>query len=318
MKVLIYSRQKIDFWKFPEWVVAELKKEFPDIDFLISYGERPLEELITDADILITSRLTPEEFSRARKLKWIHSPFVGIGNFLFEEFVKSPVKLTNSRGVNAEAVIIHTITLALSLLRGIPWAFKLKNERTFNQEFFVKDFFPLEPPEVNVGIMGFGKIGKGVGKRLKSLGFKVKCLNRSGKKGCFPFEKLDQFLEGIDFLIITAPRTRLSEGCIDYERMKKLNGFIVNTGRGKIIVEKDLVKALREGIIKGAALDVFESEPLHPESPLWKMPNVIITPHISGFSRQFWKRELELIKENLKRFIQGKRLKNLVNKKLGY
>ncbi len=318
MKVLIYSRQKIEFWKFPRWVVEDLRSKYPEVNFEINYGEDPLSEIIEDVDVLITSRLTPEEFRRAKKLRWIHSPFVGVGNMLFDELVNSPVLLTNSRGVNKEAVSTHAVAMALALIRGIPWAFHFKNERKYDHSFFTTDFIPMEPSEVKIGIMGYGEIGSSIGEKMKSLGFEVLCLTRSGSGNCFSLEQLDQFLEKIDALIIAAPRTKENEGIINYRRMKILGGFLINVGRGKIVVESDLTSALKDGTLKGAALDVFEKEPLPPESPLWEIPGLIITPHTSGTSRLFWKRQKQLIEENLKLFLQGKGLKNLVNKKLGY
>lgn len=318
MKVLIYSRQEIEFWKFPIWLIEELRKKFPTITFEVNYGETPLEDIIEDADILITSRLTQKEFKRAKNLKWIHSPFVGIGNMMFEELMNSPVLLTNSRGVNREAVSTHAVTLALALIRGIPWSFHLKAKRKYHHLFFTTEFIPLEPSEIKVGIMGYGEIGSSIGAKMQSLGFEVLCLTRSGAGNCFSLREIDEFLRKIDMLIIAAPRTKENEGIINYQRMKILRGFLVNVGRGKIVVEADLISALKGKTLKGAALDVFEREPLPAESPLWEVPNLIITPHISGSSRLFWKRQMSLIEENLKLFLQGKPLKNLVNKNLGY
>lgn len=318
MKALVYSRQEIEFWKFPAWLLEELRRKFPEITFEVNYGDLPLKDIIEDVDILITSRLTPEEFKRARNLKWIHSPFVGIGNMLFEELVSSPVFLTNSRGVNREAVSTHAVGLALALMRGIPWSFHFKAKRKYHHRFFTTQFIPLEPSELKAGIMGYGEIGSSIGEKMKNLGFEVLCLTRSGSGNCFSFKEIDEFLRKIDILIIAAPRTKENEGIINYQRMKTLGGFLINVGRGKIVVESDLITALRDGTLKGAALDVFEREPLPPESPLWEIPNLIITPHISGTSRLFWEREKLLLEENLELFLKGLPLKNLVNKKLGY
>ncbi len=318
MKVLIYSPEKIPFWRFPLWLAEEIRREFPSLEVEVNFGDRPLGELIDSAEILVSGRLSPEDFRRARRLRWVHSPFVGVGNMLFEEMVESPVIITNSRGVNAEAVSIHAVGLSLALIRGLAWAFYKKEQRQYDHRFFTEVFIPLEPQEVVAGVFGYGEIGRRVFRRLKALGFEVLCLNSSGTKGCYPFSSLDQFLEKINLLVISAPRTPQTQGCIDLRRMEILGGFLVNVGRGKIVVEEDLIKALRERVLKGAALDVFEREPLPQESPLWEIPNLIITPHIAGTSSLFWKREGQLLKENLRRFLEGKSLLNQVNKKRGY
>jgi len=318
MKVLIYSQEKYPFWRFPLWLVEEIKREFPSLEVEVNFGDEPLQSLIADADVLIGGRLSREAFLKARRLKWIHSPFVGVGNMLFEEVVKSPVIITNSRGVNAEAVSLHAVSLSLALLRGLPWAFHLKTLRKYDHRFFTEKFIPLEAEEVKAGVFGYGEIGRRVFRKLKALGIQMHCLNSSGSKGCFPFSSLDEFLEKINLLIITVPRTPQTEGCIDFKRMEELGGFLVNVGRGRIVVERDLARALREGKLKGAALDVFETEPLSRESPLWDAPNLIITPHIAGTSSLFWKREWELLRENLKRFLEGRPLINQIDKSKGY
>ncbi len=318
MKVLIYSREKTDYWKFPIWLFENLKKKFTLIDFEINFGDMPLEKLIRDADVLISGKLYPEEFKAARRLRWVHSPFVGIGNMLFEEFKKSPVLLTNSKGINTESVATHAVSLSLALIRGLPWAFHLKNEKNYTHRFFTTKFFPMEPREVKVGIMGYGEIGKRIGKKMTSIGFEIICMNRSGENACFTFNQINDFLSAVDLLIITVPRTAETEGSIDYKRMKLLGGFLVNVGRGKVVVERDLIRALKDGSLKAAALDVFYREPLPTDSPLWEIPNLMITPHIAGATKFFWKGEGKLIVENLSRFLEGKLLKNLVNKKSGY
>ncbi len=318
MKVLIYSPEKYPFWRFPRWLFEELEREFPSLDFVLNFGDRPLGELIMDAEVLISGRLDRESFMKASRLRWVHSPFVGVGNMLFREMVESSVIITNSRGVNAEAVATHAVTLSLALIRGLPWAFEKKKKHEYDHLFFTEKFLPLEPSLVPAGVFGYGEIGRRVGRKLKALGFEVFCLNSSGKEGCFSFPQLDEFLDRVELLIIAAPRTSQTENCINLQRMERLGGFLVNVGRGKIVVEQDLVTALERGKLMGAALDVFGEEPLPRESPLWKIPNLIITPHIAGTSPLFWKREGELIKENLRRFLRAEPLLNQVDKTRGY
>ncbi len=322
LTVVIYSKEKYPYWQFPSWLYEELKRSFPQLQFILSYGNPPLEVLISEADILITGRFPRELFAKAKKLKWIHSLFAGVGNMLFKEMVDSPIVITNSRGVNAEAAALHAVTLSLALLRGLPFAFALKNKKEYNHAFFTEEFLPLETSEIVAGIMGYGQIGKRVIQMLSAMGFRTFCLRRKKERAdcekTFFFDQLEEFLRQIDLLIITAPLTDKTYGLINLDRLKLLKGFLVNVARGKIIIEEDLIKALQEGIIKGAALDVFETEPLSPESPLWKMDNVIITPHIGGTSSLYWKRMKDLLKEQLKRFLEGKPLLNIVNKHEGY
>lgn len=320
--VVIYTDEKYRYWQFPVWLYEELQKDFPQLHFVLSHGNPPLEDLISEADILITGRFPRELFPKAKKLKWIHSPFAGVGNMLFEEMVNSSIIITNSRGINAEAVALHAVTLSLALLRGLPYAFALKTRKEYNHAFFTENFMPVETSEVIAGIMGFGQVGSRVAKMLSGMGFRTFCLRRKKENtNCektFLFEQLEEFLRQINLLIITAPLTEKTCGLIDLKRMNLLSGFLVNVARGKIVVEEDLVKALQEGVVKGAALDVFEKEPLSPESPLWEMDNVIITPHIAGTSSLYWGKMKELLKEQFKRFLQGKQLLNVVDKREGY
>ncbi len=318
IRVLIYSPERIPFWRFPLWLVEEIRREFPSLEVEVNFGDRPLSELIGSAEVLVSGRLRREEFLMARRLRWVHSPFVGVGNMLFSEMVESPVVITNSRGVNAEAVATHAVSLSLALIRGLAWAFEKKKNRDYDHRFFTEAFLPREPQEVVAGVFGYGEIGRRVFRRLKALGFETVCLNSSGTRGCYPFSSLEDFLERIELLVISAPRTPQTQGCIDLRRMEILGGFVVNVGRGKIVVEEDLARALKEGHLKGAALDVFEREPLPKESPLWEIPNLIITPHIAGTSPLFWRREGELLKENLRRFLEGRPLLNRVDKRRGY
>ncbi len=318
MEMLIYSPEREPFWRFPMWLVEEIRGEFPSLRVTVNYGDRPLSELIPPVEILVSGRLSPEAFTRARRLRWVHSPYVGVGNMLFPAMVASSVIITNSRGVNAEAVATHAVALALALIRGLPWAFEKKRRRTYDHGFFTRNFVPREPGELVAGVFGYGEIGRRVAAKLSSLGFKVLCLNSSGRDGCLPFPRMEEFLRQVDLVVASVPRTPLTEGSLDYPRMGLLGGFLVNVGRGKVVVEEDLIRALSDGTLQGAALDVFEREPLPEDSPLWGIPNLIITPHIAGTSPLFWKREGELLKENLRRFLEGRPLLNVVDKSRGY
>ncbi len=321
-KVVIYSVEHHPFWLFPSWLAEELASTFPQFTFVLSHGEPPLEELIEDAEVLITGRMTPELLARARKLRWIHSPYAGVGNMLFREMVESPVIITNSKGVNAEAVALHALSLSLALLRGLHLACSFKRQRLFDHPGFISRFIPLETELVKVGIFGFGQIGRRLASKFMALGFETYCLRRrKAQTPChrtYTMEELDEFLKRVDLLVLAAPRTSQTTGLFNYERLSLVGGFLVNVARGKLVVEQDLIRALREGRLKGAALDVFEKEPLPPESPLWDMDNVIITPHVAGASPLFWKKMKELLMEQFRRYLKGEALLNVVDKKAGY
>ncbi len=325
--LVIHTPAKHHLWRFP-WEKAEnLKRKFPQIEVFLVYEEKIEISILEKCRILVAGRIKPEDLKRAKNLKWIHSPFSGVGNFFFPEFLESRILLTNSKGVNSLPVVEHILGLILAFSRYLFLSWRYQIEGVWAQEIiWNQNPLPRELAGSTIGIIGLGEIGKRLADRAKKLGMRVLGIKKNIGKNLqsvdliLPISQLDFLLGNSDYVVLSLPRTKETEGLMNYERFKKMkkNSVFINVSRGKLVKEEDLVRALKEKLILGAGLDVFEEEPLPPDSELYKLPNVIITPHIAGVSPHFWDNVYELLCDNIERFLKGLPLRNVVNKKEGY
>ncbi|MFQ6081817.1 MAG: D-2-hydroxyacid dehydrogenase [Candidatus Aminicenantia bacterium] len=325
--LVIHTPAKHSIWRFPEEKAENLKKKFPEIEIHLRYEQKLEPSLIGKCQILVTGKINSEDFRKAKELKWIHSPFTGIGNFLFPELVNSRVLLTNSRGVNSPSVVEHIFGLMFAFSRYLYLSWKYQSQKLWAQEIIWNQKpLPRELSGRTIGIIGLGEIGQKLAERAKAFEMKVMGIRKNIEVKIpevdliLPLSRLDFLLGNSDYVVLTLPRTKETEGLIDYERLKKMKreAILINVSRGKIIKEKDLVKALKEKLILGAGLDVFENEPLLKESELYSLPNVIITPHVAGVSPHFWDNVYQLLCDNLNLYLKGLPLKNRVKKSEGY
>ncbi len=296
------------------------------VEFHYSQDKEHLKNLIGEAEILVTLSLKKEMFPQAKKLKWVHFGLAGVDRSLFPELLKSRVLITSSRGIHHETVAEHAMGLILALAKGIGESIKAQTRREWVQRELIDKRITLSGKVL--GIVGLGNIGMELAAKAKAFGMKVVASKNKIKKGekyknvdkLFSKEKLKEVLSQSDFVVLLVPLTKETYHMIDEEKfgwMKK-DAYLINVGRGPVINEKALISALRNQTIKGAGLDVFENEPLDPNSPLYDFENVIITPHIAGSMPDYYKRVGEIFKKNLERYLSGKKLINLVDKKLGY
>lgn len=260
-------------------------------------------------------------------LRWAHSGTAGIGSSLTPEMLESDVILTNSAGVHAPAVAETVVGMILHFARGLDLAVRGQAEgRWASERFDAADSPVREVAESTVGIFGYGGIGREVAARARALGARVLALRRrpsaraedseflSGEEG------LDRLLSESDYLILAAPETRETRGVIGASALARMRreAVLVNVARGGLVDEAALARALGSGRLRGAALDVFATEPLPETSPLWRLPHVLVTPHVSAYTRRFWEREVALIKANAARYLDGRPLLNVVDKHAGY
>ncbi len=280
-----------------------------------------LDVLLSEAEIIYGRRPPPNMISRAPRLKWFQTFLAGVDHFLDEELVKSPVKITNMSGLHT-CVAETTLSIILMFAKRAP--FCLENKR-------LKKWVRYDPSAVEgstVGIIGLGKIGKITARLCRSFGMKVYATRRSAKKGdttrnvdkIYPMKDLDILLSRCDFVVSILPATKETDrmfGEKEFRKMKE-SAFFINMGRGNAVDEDALVKALSKGWIAGAGLDAYVTEPLPKKSKLWELPNVIMFPHVSGRMKDYEQNINRLFCENLDRYLHGRRLKNLVNKKKGY
>ncbi len=312
-----------DFDAFKD-VVYSSKNVKKKVDLVFSENKEHLRKIIPDADILVCMKIDNEAFLEAKNLKWVHLGLAGVDKALLPAVVKSRVKLTSSKGIHATTLAELILGMILAFAKGIilSMSFKKKKAWRFTEVNLAK--FGLEGRVL--GIIGLGLIGIEVAQKAKAFGMKVIAVkNRPGRASGYVDEvyarwELNQVLKKSDFVFLSVPLTKETYHLIgkkELDQMKK-TAFLINTSRGPVVDQAALVDALKERKIAGAGLDVFEEEPLPKSSELWNLDNVIITPHIGGAMPDYYRKVGEVFKDNLERFLQGRRLKNLVNRKLGY
>jgi D-2-hydroxyacid dehydrogenase (NADP+) len=296
------------------------------VHLISSDNKAHLKQIIPGIEILVCFSLDRDTFLSAEKLKWIHAAYVGIDNLLFPEILKSKVLLTSSRGIHGDTVSDHAMAMILAFAKGLVHSWTCKNQRKWCQVEVMSQRF--EPQEKLLGIVGFGTIGQSLARKAKAFGMQVMATKNRVKRGekikyvdrLFPRDKFREFLCTADFVVLTVPLTKQTYHMIGAKELNcmKDTTILINVARGGVIDEKALIHALQEKKIAGAGLDVFEQEPLSPKSKLWDLENVIITPHIAGSRRDYFKKVGEIFRINLNRYLNRKPLLNLLDKKLGY
>lgn len=307
-------------WK--QWRKDAICKVVENPIFLEPDTDGPLEELIFQADILFGSPdIPPAVLAQSKTLKMVHLGSTGVDRYMVPEFQQSDIILVNSRGVHGPTVADHAMALLLALSRGLPEAYE--NRRRKKWEAKASSIVNLEGK--TAGLLGLGAIGLEAAVRCKAFGMRVIGTRRNAEKSelvdkVLPPSDLPQVLSESDFVVCSLPLTSETHHILTIREfsLMKPSAFFINVGRGAVVKEDDLVLALSTGKIKGAGLDVFEEEPLPVESPLWEMPNVIITPHSAGFDEEHSKKTFNIFLQNLERFQQGRPLINMVDKQLGY
>jgi len=327
--VAIYSR--FPAWNIPPGHVAALREQFPQHTFRHARSHAEALEWIGTADIVFTAFLRPDVFAAARQLTWIHSPAAGLEGLLFPDLVESPVMVTNSRGLSADTIAEHVLAVVFALFRKLPVALEAQRTRDWAQAAIVAETPLRTIAGARVLVVGLGAIGLATAQRFASLGAWVDAVRRrpelprpSGIDRVVPTEHLMEVLPSADIVVLAAPETAATRHLISSRELAAMRpgSVLVNVSRGALIDETALANALTalpsDRTLAAAALDVFEHEPLPPESPLWSLPNVLVTPHIAGFRPDHWDAVCALFAENLHRFDTGQALLNVVDKGEGY
>lgn len=328
--ILVAIHSRFLAWNIPLDNLTALRERFPQHTFLHARSHDEALELAGDADIMFTAVLRPTVFEAARKLQWIHSPAAGLEFILFPAVIESPVLVTNSRGVSADTIAEHALTVVLALFRKLPMAVEAQRSREWAQAAIVDT--PLRTiAGSHVLIVGLGGIGLATAQRFASLGAQVDAVRRrpelpkpSGVDRVVSTARLVDLLPRADVVVLAAPETAATRHLIGPRELAAMRrgSILVNVSRGALVDETALVGALTappsDRTLAAAALDVFEHEPLPAESALWTLPNVLVTPHIAGFRPDHWDAVCSLFAENLHRFDTGQGLLNVVDKKEGY
>jgi phosphoglycerate dehydrogenase-like enzyme len=307
----------------PELALLEPLKANSTI--LIGDSPQAFDHEVAEADAILhwsgSKALLRDLFLRSPRLRWIHSRSAGLDSLLFPELVESPVPLTNGSGV-------FSASLAEFALGAILYFAKDFRRLIRNQAGGRWEEFDVQAiAGQTVGIVGYGDIGREVAARVKAMGMRVLGTKRHVAPGTdalaerlFPPSQLATMIAESDYVVVCAPLTPETLGLIGEPEIAamKPDAVLINIGRGPVIQEKVLIRALAEGRIKGAALDVFEHEPLPPGHPLYQLENVLLSPHSADHTVDWKHRAMLLFLDQWARFERGEKLQNLVNKRLGY
>lgn len=327
MKILICHHHRFELWCAPPWIGERLARDFPEIEVVYLPDYDGMAREIPDTDVLIGWSIKPEQFAEARKLKWIHSPAAAVHQLMFPELVESNVIVTNSGGVHGAVVAEHALAMLLALAKRLPQAMRYQEKKKWAQEIlWGEQPRPREISGATVVVIGMGSIGREFTVRAKALGMRVLAVRENPEKGpggadaVYGTPQLDEVLRQADYVLLCTPVTASTTGLMNRARLARMrpDSYLINVGRGPLVDEAALLDALRSGRIAGAGLDVFNEEPLPPESPFWDLENVLITPHTAAVTERLWERHYQLICENLRRFQEGKTLLNLIDKRRGY
>jgi len=301
------------------WAAA-LAGAVPELEVVVPEDDESGRRALAEADGAFGT-LTPELLKSAGQLKWLQAPAIAPPpGFYFAELIEHPVVVTNFRGIFNEHIAAHIMAFVLAFARGLHHYFPLQMRHEWAPDPL--DTGVVHLPESTALIVGVGGIGAEAARLCAAFGMRVIGVDArrgdlpEGVAEMHPPEALDEQLPRGDFVILTIPHTPETEGLMNAARfgLMKPSAFFINIGRGKTTRLKDLVDALRGGRIAGAALDVFEEEPLPADHPLWSAPNVLLTPHTAGYGPYLDDRRLAVIVDNARRFLRGEPLVNVVDK----
>ena len=327
-------------FRLPGWAVDRLRAARPADWTLVTGATHPdgpgagagaaaaeALEAVRDAEVYFGYGIAPEILRQGRGLRWVHSGTAGVAGSLTPEMRASDVVFTNSAGVHAPAMAETVLAMILHFARGLDFAVLAQAAGRWDAAPFDAGDAPVrEVAGSTVGIVGYGGIGREIAARARTLGARVLATKRrpappeEGVELVYGDAGLERILTECDYVVLCAPETEETRGMIDERALGRMppHAVLVNVARGALVDEAALAEALRAGRLRGAALDVFATEPLPEASPLWRLPNVLITPHVSAYTHRFWERELALLEENIARYLHGRPLLNVVDKVAGY
>ncbi len=301
--------------------LAALRAEVADCEFYQDQKPQNDSGWLEKVDGIFTEDPVPDELCRKLpNLKWLHVTRGGATAYLTREIMRRPIEVTSSKGIHGAAFSEFALACVFALAKKLPQCWQSQRKSQWRR------FTPEDLEGKTLGIVGLGTIGMVLARKAHGLGFRVIGTKRTVQaKPEFVNELggpdyLPALLQEADFVVLclaSVPSTVNIIGERELRLMKK-TGYLINLTGGKAIEEKLLVKALKESWIAGAALDALPRQPLPDDSELWRLSNVIITPRIAGLTSPKWPQLLSIFRENLRRFMVGEPLQNVVNKELGY
>jgi phosphoglycerate dehydrogenase-like enzyme len=293
-------------------------------------------ELWQRAEVVYTG-LVPPDPARTPRLRWVQLDTSGVDHILRAPIWRSDIAITTLNGVAPTNMAEFALMMLLALAHHLPrmGAHQARRDWPTPAERW-RRFMPLELRGATVGIVGYGSIGQEIGRMARAFGMRVLGVRRGGAKAAtyqisgmpeavepdelYPPERLHEMLAQSDYVVLIVPYTSATHHMVGEAELRamKPSAFLINIARGGVLDEAALLHALQEGRLAGAALDVFEHEPLPPDSPFWQMENVIISPHVAGYTPHYHERVFDLFAENLRRYMAGERLLNLCDREREY
>lgn len=327
MNILVGVIGRSPSWTLPGPFVDRLRTENPDHRFSAAADYEGIRRLLPDADVAFTGLVDRDLFPSLTRLRWIQVPSVAVSHLMFPEMVESGVAVTNARGIRARAIAEHVLGVAIALSRGFATASRAQAGHRWAQDAIEGTPGIRTLRGCHAGVIGLGSVGSEVARTLSAFGLRVSAVRRragappvSGVGTVVPPTELEHVLRTSDVVVLAVPLTRSTRRLIGRDQLAamKPDALLINVGRGELVDDEALVAALKNGRLGGCALDVFTHEPLDPASPYWDLPNVIVTPHVSGALADYWSPLVDLFSDNLRRFERGEPLVNAVDKHFGY
>ena len=326
-KLLWNSAGSILYLSMPGRAEESLRREFPDLETVIARDKETVAQGLVGCEILATWNLSPEQFAVCRELRWVHSPAAGLDQICLDRLAERGVVLTNSGPVHAIPVAEHALALLLAMARRLPFSVRNQGKGNWAQQEGWEP--PQRASEINgatLGLIGLGCIGREVAVRARALGMRVVAVKRDPSRGqehadaVYAPGDLHKLLGEADYVLLAAPELPETRHLIGEPELRamKSSAVLLNVSRGSLVDTEALVRALETGAIAGAALDVTAPEPLPAEHGLWKLENVLITPHLASATDRIWQRQMGLFTENLRCYLAGKAMPHRVDLQKGY
>ena len=301
--------------------IPELRAAHPDVD-IVEVERVRLGEVISDADA-VYGWLTTDELRAARRLRWVHSPGAGVEwVHACEGLAQSDVAVTNTRGAHAQTIAEHTFAMLLYLTRGLGRLIEAQRERRWAGE--LRDNVGISG--MTMGVVGLGRIGSEISRRAQAFDMRVIAVDANPVARpeyvdrLYGVDGLAELVGASDVIAIAIPITPETRGMFHAGHIGAMRpgSYLMVLSRGGIVDEVAVASALQDGRLAGAGFDVFEHEPLEEASPLWGAPNAVLTPHVSGTSRQTTALNWRMFAENVGRFVHGAALENVIDVRRGY
>lgn len=314
MKILITT------FPFPSEDLLKLKNDFADIDIVFPETKEQLLKEIVDADGVVAMALKQEQIEAAKQLKWIQSLTAGVDAYPLEYLEHRNITLTTGRGIHKIHMTEYAISMMIMAARRIDTIFLNQQKRNWDSHIPQNEIHGKK-----LGIIGLGSIGQGIAEMAAILGMEVYGIKHTpteiaSVKKVFDMSGLDFIAKNCDYIIALLPHTQETEKIIDekFFNLMDKDAVFINMGRGKTVNQEHLTQALNDRQFRLCISDVFETEPLPENDPLWGMDNIIITPHICGPVVDYLAKAYTIVKGNMGKFVKGKALDNIYSFKKGY